>query len=201
MACIMVVQNKIIIMKILANSVRAGNILVHRNQLYRVSKSPEHTKPGKGPAYIQIEMKPVLRGNKLNERFSSSDYIETAQLEQQDFEYLYSEGSNMVLMDKESFEQITVNKNILGDKSDFLKDNMNLKVNFYQGNPISADLPITITDKIVETDPVIRGATATSSFKPARLACGVVVKVPSYLTTGEIIVVKTEDSTYVERAK
>ncbi|RYE06575.1 MAG: elongation factor P [Rickettsiaceae bacterium] len=188
-------------MKILANSVRAGNILVYKNQLYRVSKSPEHTKPGKGPAYIQIEMKPVVGGNKLNERFNSSDYIETAQLEQQDFRYLYSEGSDMVLMNMENFEQIIISKNILGDKSYFLKDNMDIKVSFHGNNPINIELPTTIVDEIIETDPVIKGATVTSSFKPAKLACGIVVKVPSYLTTGEIIVVKTEDSSYVERAK
>ncbi|MGI4775749.1 MAG: elongation factor P [Janthinobacterium lividum] len=188
-------------MKILANSVRVGNILVHRNQLYKVAKPPEHTKPGKGPAYIQLEMKPIGGGNKLNERFSSSDYIETAQLEQKDFEYLYSEGANLVLMDRENFEQITVSKKILSDKLHFLKDNMIIKVEFYKNDPLSAELPMTIVDEIIETDPVIKGATATSSFKPAQLAGGAMVKVPSYLTVGEMIVVKTEDSTYVERAK
>ena len=188
-------------MKITANSIKAGNILVHRDDLWKVSKSPEHVKPGKGPAYIQVEMKNLKTGNKLNERFSSSDYIERAQLEQRDFQFLYVEDENLILMDTENFEQMAISKKILGDKLPFLTDNMTVKVEFFQEEPLDIQLPQTIIDEIVETDPVIKGSTVTSSYKPAVLANGVKVMVPSYLTVGERIVVKTEDASFVERAK
>jgi elongation factor P len=188
-------------MKITANSIKVGHILVHRDDLWKVAKPPEHVKPGKGPAYIQVEMKNLKTGTKLNERFSSSDYIERAQLEQKDFQFLYFEDDNLILMDTENFEQITINKKILGEKLPFLTDNMIVKVEFYQEDPLDMQLPQTIIDEIVETDPVIKGSTVTSSYKAAILANGVKVMVPSYLTKGEKIVVKTEDSSFVERAK
>lgn len=188
-------------MKISANSIKAGNILVHNDNLWVVSKMPEHTKPGKGPAYVQVEMKNLKTGTKLNTRFSSSDYIEKAQLEQRTFQFLYFEDNNLVLMDTETFEQILLSKDIAGEKLPFLEDNMLIKVEFYQETPLNIDLPQTIISEIVETDPVIKGATATASYKPAILANGVKVMVPSYLVIGEKIVVKTEDSSFVERAK
>ncbi len=188
-------------MKITANSIKAGNILVHNDDLWVVSKNPEHTKPGKGPAYIQVEMKNLKSGTKLNTRFSSSDWIERAQLEQKEFQFLYFEGNNMILMDTENFEQMALNKDIAGDKAAFLTDNMLVKVEFHQESPLSIELPQTIIAEVVETSPVIKGATVTSSYKPAILANGVKVMVPSYLCTGEKIVVKTEDSSFVERAK
>lgn len=188
-------------MKISANSIKAGNILVHNDELWVVSKNPEHTKPGKGPAYIQVEMKNIKTGTKLNTRFSSSDYIEKAQLEQKEFQFLYIEGDKLVLMDTETFEQILLDEKIIEDKLPLLSDNMLVKVEFYQEKPISIELPQTIIAEIVETAPVIKGATATSSYKPAILANGIKVMVPSYLVIGEKIVVKTEDVSFVERAK
>jgi elongation factor P len=181
---------KLLIMKVSANSIKVGNILVYRDELWRVIKSPEHVKPGKGPAYVQLEMKNLKTGNKLNERVSSSDYLEKAQLEQKDFQFLYLEDEKLVLMDTENFEQITLNKDLLGDKFQFLEE-----------TPLSVELPQTIIGEVVETDPVIKGSTVTSSYKPAILSNGVKVMVPSYLTVGEKIVVKTEDSSFVERAK
>jgi elongation factor P len=188
-------------MKITATAIKAGNILVYKNELWVVHKQPEHVKPGKGPAYMQVEMKNLKTGGKLNERMSSSDYIERAQLEQKDFQYLYSEGDNLVLMDLESFEQILLPQTILGDKLPFIVDNMVVKVEFYEEEALSIELPTTVILEIEQTDPVIKGATATASFKPAILSNGVRVLVPPYLTTGEKIVVKTEDASFVERAK
>lgn len=188
-------------MKISANAIRAGNILVHNNELFQVAKQPEHTKPGKGPAYVQVEMKNLKTGNKLNERFSSSDYVQRAQLEQKEFQFLYFEDNNLVLMDTETFEQTLLDKQILGEKLPFITDNMIVKVEFYEDKPLNIELPQTIIDTIVETDPVIKGASATSSYKPAILSNGIKVMVPSYLTIGEKIVVKTEDISFVERSK
>lgn len=188
-------------MKISANSIRTGNILVYNNDLWVVSKQPEHTQPGKGGAYVQVEMKNLKTGTKRNERFSSSDHLEKAELEQKDYQFLYFEDNNIVLMDNQTFEQISVNKEILDEKLPFLTKNMIVKVEFYNEKPLSIELPATVILEIIETDPVIKGATATASYKPATLANGVKVKVPQYLEIGEKIVVKTEDLTYVERAK
>ena len=188
-------------MKISANSIKQGNILVYKDELWKVVKSPEHVKPGKGPAYVQLEMKNLKTGNKFNERVSSSDSFEKAQLEEKDFQFLYFEDEKLIFMDTENFEQIALDKDLFGDKIDFLTDNMIVKLEFYEETPLSVELPQTITAEVVETDPVIKGSTITSSYKPAKLANGVKVMVPSYLTVGEKIVVKTEDSSFVERAK
>jgi len=188
-------------MKILANSIRAGNILVHNNELWVVSKQPDHTKPGKGPAYIQVEMKNLKTGNKLNERFSSSENVERAQLEQKEYQYLYPEGDNLVFMDNESFEQIYLKKEILDERLPFLLENMNVKVEFYEEEALNVELPSTVILEITETEPVIKGATASATYKPATLENGAKVMVPAYIEPGQKIVVKTEDVTYVERAK
>lgn len=188
-------------MKISANSVRAGNILIHNGDLWIVAKQPEHVKPGKGPAYVQVEMKNLKAGTKLNERFSSSDYLDRAQLDQKEYLYLYSEDTNLVLMDTETGDQIHLSQDLAGENLPYLTDGMEVTVESYEEKPLALYLPATVTVEIVETDPVIKGATATSSYKPAILANGLRVLVPPYLTTGERIVVKTEDSTFVERAK
>lgn len=188
-------------MKISANDIRAGNILVHKNDLWIVAKMPEHTKPGKGGAYVQVEMKNLKSGTKLNERFNSTETVEKAFLEQKEYQYLYDEDDNLVLMDNENFEQIYVPKTILGDKLAFLQTSMNVSVEFYGDEALNIYLPATINCEIVETEPVIKGATATSTYKPAILENGIRVMVPPYIETGQKIVVKTEDATYVERVK
>ena len=188
-------------MKISANSIRVGNILAHNNELWVVAKNPEHTKPGKGGAYVQVEMKNLKTGNKLNERFSSSEYVERAQLEQKEFQYLYPEGDNLVFMDNETFEQIYLNKSILGEKLPFLLENMAVKIEYYEEEALNIDLPPSVILEIVETEPVIKGATASATYKPAILENGVKVMVPAYIEIGQKIVVKTEDVTFVERAK
>jgi elongation factor P len=188
-------------MKISANSIRAGNIIVYEDKLWIISKTPEHTKPGKGGAYVQVEMKNLKTGTKLNERFSSSDYVEKAQIDHRDLEFLYLEGDNLVLMDNQTFEQISVNKSILGERLPFLEDNMLIKVQFHGEDFIGAELPPTVIAEIIDTEPVIKGATATSSYKPAILTNGIKIMVPSYLVIGERVIVKTEDMSFVERAK
>lgn len=188
-------------MKITATTIKAGNILVHEGDLWRVSKQPEHVKPGKGPAYIQVEMKNLKTGSKQHVRFNSSDYVEKASLEQKKHQYLYEEGDNLIFMDMESYEQIQLNKEIMGDKLPLLTDNMEVTVEFFEEKPLAIDLPATVILEISETEPHIKGATATSSYKPAIMENGIKVMVPPYVAQGEKIVVKTEDLTFVERAK
>ncbi len=188
-------------MKVTANSIRTGNILVHNNDLWIVAKTPDHTQPGKGGAYVQVEMKNLKTGNKTNVRFSSSEYVERAYLENKEFQYLYPEGDDLVFMDNETFEQINLNKSILDERLAFLLPAMNVKIEFYQETPLNVELPATVILEITETEPVIKGATATSTYKPAILENGVRVMVPPYIESGQRIVVKTEDVTFVERAK
>ncbi len=188
-------------MKISANSIREGNILEYQNTLWVVSKKPEHIKPGKGGAYVQVEMKNLKTGTKVNERFSSSDYLEQATLEQKEHQYLYMENNYLVLMDLKSFEQILVDKEIIIDKLPFLLENMVVTVETYQDKPLNIILPSTVILEIVETSPIIKRATATPSYKPAILSNGVKIMIPSYLVNGEKIVVKVEDISFVERAK
>ena len=188
-------------MKVSANSIRASNILLHNDELFVVSKTPEHTKPGKGPAYVQVEMKNIRTGNKIRERFLSSIYLERVQLEQTDYQYLYTEGDEIYLMDLETFEQIQVKADIASSDVRFLSDNMIVTIESFEGSTISMSLPMTVVAQIEETGPVLKEATATASYKPAMLTNGIRVMVPPYLTSGEMIVVKTEDNTFVERAK
>lgn len=188
-------------MKISANEIKNGNILEYENQLWVVIKNPEHTKPGKGGAYVQVEMKNLRTHSKLNQRFSSSDTIEKAFLETKKMQYLYLEGDSIILMDQESFEQISIDKSMLGEKVVLLTDGMEVEVSMHNDSPLNISLPANLTVEIDQTDPVIKGSTVTSSYKPAILTSGLRVMVPPYLTSGEKIVIKTEDLTFVERAK
>lgn len=188
-------------MRISANDIKIGNILDYENDLWVVAKPPEHTKPGKGGAYVQVEMKNLRTGTKLNQRFSSTESVEKAFLEYKEMQYLYAEDKHLVFMDPDSFEQVMLDQELLGEKLPFLEDGMNVEVEFYQEKPLAIRLPKTVILEIVETDPVIKGSTVTSSYKPAVLSNGIKVSVPPYLVTGEKIVVRTEDVTFVERAK
>ncbi len=187
-------------MRISANDIKSGNVLDYEGELWIVAKNPEHTKPGKGGAYVQVEMKNLRTGNKLNQRFSSSDSVEKAFLERRKMQYLYKEDNLLVFMDPESFEQIMINQEIMKEKLPFLADGMNVDVESYQDKPLSIILPQTVIVEIVETDPVIKGATVTSSYKPAIMENGLRVMVPPYIVQGEKIIVKTEDITFVKRA-
>lgn len=188
-------------MKINANSIRAGNVLEYNGKLWVVSKTPEHTMPGKGGAFVQVEMKDVKTGVKLNERFRSSENVERVRLDQNDYQYLFGDDDTVTLMETESYEQIAVNRELLGDAAVFLQDGMIVTVESYEGSPLSVSLPDTVVLTITEADPVVKGQTATSSYKPAILENGVRVMVPPFIESGTRIVVRTEDSTYVERAK
>ena len=157
--------------------------------------------PGKGGAFIQVEMRDLKTGNKTNERWRTADTVERLQTDNKDYTYSYTEGDNMVLMDPETFEQTHVPLALLGDAAPFLQDNMTIDVDLVEGEPVGAHLPPSVILEVVEADPVVQGQTAASSYKPAKLSNGVKTSVPPFIKTGERIVVRTEDGSYVERAK
>lgn len=187
-------------MKINAVSIRPGNVLEYNARLWVVTKTM-HTKPGKGGAFMQVEMKDIKTGTKLNERFRSSEDVERASLDSQEYQYLFKEGEMLTLMDLNSYDQIQIPAELVGDPIAFLQDEMMVKIVSHEGKPIAVELPEEVTLEIVEADGVVKGQTATSSYKPAVLSNGVRVLVPPFIEVGTRIIVKTGDASYVERAK
>ena len=187
-------------MKQQANLIRAGQVIEHDGRRWTVLKQQIIT-PGKGGAFIQVEMRDLRTGNKTNERWRTADTVERLMTEDRELTYSYKDGDNLVLMDPESFEQSMIPATILGEQLPFLQDNMTVNVKLVEGDPVGMDLPATVTLRIVEADPVVKGQTATSSYKPAVLENGVKTQVPPFIESGERIVVRTEDASYVERAK
>jgi len=187
-------------MKINGNSIRPGNIIEHQGRLWRAVKT-QHTQPGKGGAYLQVELKDIRDGTKMNERFRSSETVERVRLDEHEYQFLFSSGDDYTFMDVESFEQLTVNGDLIGEPAVFLQEGMMVTVESYEGSPISVSLPETVTMQLIEADPVVKGQTAASSYKPAKLENGVRVLVPPHVENGTRIVVNTADGTYVERAK
>ena len=185
-------------MKINANSIRVGNVIEYKNNIWRVLKR-NHVKPGKGGAYIQVEMKDIINGTKNNIRFNSSEDIEKAHLESKKLQYQYMDGSDLVAMDMEIFESFNFNQDLLHKQLPFLQDGMEIIVEYCNNNPINIKLPEHIAMSILETEAVVKGQTATSSFKPAILENGVKIMVPGFITAEDKIIVKMEDLTYVER--
>lgn len=187
-------------MKMQANQMRPGHVIDYEGGRWTVLKSQINT-PGKGAAVIQVEMRNVKTGAKKDERWRTVDTVERLQTDNRDYTYSYTDGENLVLMDPESFEQAFVPVSVLGDQVAFLQDNMTLGADLIEGEIIGLHLPATVTLEIVEADPVVKGQTASSSYKPAKLSNGVKTMVPPFIEAGERIVVRTEDATYVERAK
>ena len=187
-------------MKINANSIRVGNIIEYQNGLWAVLKR-DHVKPGKGGAYIQVELKHITQGTKTNTRFSSSEDIEKAHTETRKFQYQYMDGDDLVVMDLEDYNQLHFNKDLLGDALPFLQDEMEVTVDFCNDKAVAMFLPETVILEVVAADAVVKNQTASSSYKPAELENGVRVLVPPFIESGDRIVVRTEDATYVERAK
>jgi len=185
--------------KINGNEIRPGNVLEHNGGLWAAVKV-DHVKPGKGGAFAQVEMRNLRNGSKLNERFRSADKVERVRLEQKDQQFLYQEGENLVFMDTETYEQIELPAEILGERRPFLQDGMTITVEFHDSEALNATLPQKVTCKVVETEPVVKGQTAANSFKPAILDNGVKVMVPPFVGQDEDIVVNTETMDYAERA-
>jgi elongation factor P len=187
-------------MKQQANLIRAGQVIEHDGRRWTVIKQ-QIISPGKGGAFIQVEMRDLKTGNKTNERWRTADTVERLITDEKEYTYSYTDGTNMVLMDPETFEQAIIPLEILGDAAPFLQDNMQLTVDLVEGDPVAVHLPQTVVLEIIEADPVVKGQTASSSYKPARLSNGVKTSVPPFIEAGEKIVVRTEDASYVERSK
>lgn len=189
-------------MRIDGSAVRAGMVIEHQNKLWLVVKHEIRT-PGNLRAFNQVEMKDVKTGIKTNIRLSSSESVERAQLDEKEYQFLFADGDNLTFMDNESYEQMTMPKEMVGDQLPFLQDGMNVTIQSHEGKPISIALPGTVVMQIVEADPVVKGQTASSSYKPAKLENGVRIMVPPHIESGTRVVVKVdaEGATYVERAK
>jgi len=187
-------------MKINGNEIKPGNVIEHKGSLW-VAVKTNAVKPGKGGAFNQVEMKNLLDGRKDNERFRASETVEKVRLEQKDFQYLYAEGEMLVFMDTETYEQLELQRDFVGDRSAFLQDGMTIGVELYEERPIGVKLPDQVTLKIEEADPVVKGQTVSSSYKPAVMENGVKVMVPPFIEAGESIVVDTNNIEYIRRAE
>lgn len=187
-------------MKLNGNAIKPGNVIEHNSRLWTAVKVA-HVKPGKGGAFAQIELRDIRDGTKLNERFRSSETVERVILEESECTFLFDDGDHLVFMQGETFEQISVATDMVGDRAAFLQDGMTVTVASHEGEPISIDLPDTVVMEVSEADAVVKGQTASSSYKPAVLENGVRVLVPPHIEAGTRIVVRPEDATYVERAK
>jgi elongation factor P len=186
-------------MKISAFEIKVGNLIEYQGKLWRVLKT-QHVKPGKGGAFVQAEMKEISVGTKLNERFRSDEKLEKAHVEPRQMQYLYLDSTGHVFMDNETYEQITIPVEDLEDQAGYLLPNTEVQVNFHNEKPISLELPANVVLEVVETEPVVKGQTAASSGKPARLETGITVSVPPFVNEGDKIKVNTDTGEYVERA-
>lgn len=187
-------------MKINGNEIRPGNVIEHQGSLWMAVKT-QAVKPGKGPAYAQVELKNLVNGTKLNERFRSSETVQKVRLEQKDYQFLYVQDDMLVFMDNVSYEQLEIPQDFIGGRAAFLQDGMMVTVESWEGKPIGVSLPDQVTLAVAEADPVVKGQTASASYKPAMLENGVRVMVPPFVVAGEKIVVDTNESTYIRRAE
>ncbi len=186
-------------MKISGVDIRPGNIIEYEKGLWRAVKI-QHTQPGKGGAYMQVELKNLIDGRKNNVRFRSAETVERVRLDTKDFQFLFAEGDQLTFMDKETYDQVSLDRGILGEAAAFLQDGMDVVMELHEERPISVQLPDTVEATIVEADAVVKGQTASSSYKPAVLDNGVRVMVPPHISSGTKIVVDVYSQEYVRRA-
>ena len=186
-------------MKINGNQIKIGNVLEHKGSLFVVTKT-QAVKPGKGGAFNQVEMKSIIDNTKLNERFRSDEIVERVRIESESYQYLYPDDSELIFMNSNTYEQISVNQSILDEKKSFLKEGMIVEIELYEGSPVSVVLPETVSLKVVDTEPSIKGQTAASSSKPAILENTIRVTVPPFINNDDIIIVDTNEMTYIKRA-
>lgn len=187
-------------MKINGNEIRQGNVVEHKGGLWLAVKC-QSVKPGKGGAFNQVELKNLIDGTKLNERFRSSETVERVRLEQKDHQFLFDTGEALTFMDLDTYDQIELQRDFVGDRAAFLQEGMKVVVEIYEEKPIGISLPDQVTLEITETEPTVKGQTASASYKPAVLENGVRVMVPPFVGVGEKIVVDTNESAYVRRAE
>ena len=188
-------------MKINGNSIRPGNVIEHQDRLWRAVKI-QHTQPGKGGAYLQVELKDLRSGTKLNERFRASESVEQVRLDQNEYQYLYTEDDMHTFMDAETYDQITLSTELIGqERTVYLQDGMVVTIESFENSPIGLELPSQVILEVVEADAVVKGQTAASSAKPALLENGIRTTVPPHVETGTRVVISTGDGSYIERAK
>ena len=187
-------------MKINGNAIKQGNVIEHKGSLWVAIKT-SHVKPGKGGAFAQVELKNLRNNSKLNERFRSSETVERIILEEKKASYLYEENDKIIFMDAITYEQKFIPKDLVGDKYKLLEDGMEVILNVFEEEIISIKLPDTVSVEILEADAVVKGQTASSSYKPAIIKDNIRILVPPHIETGSKIVIKTEDLSYVERSK
>ena len=185
-------------MKINAGEIRIGMLLEYKDDLWEVLKT-QHVKPGKGGAFAQVEMKSVNKNTKLNERFRSNETVEKASLEEVKYNFLYEDGENYFFMEPKSFEQLSIKRNVIGEKGKLLTENLEVTINFHNEKPISVDLPNQIKCKIELTDAALKGQTVSSSYKPAKLNNGLNIQVPPFIEAGDDIIVDTRNLEYVKK--
>jgi elongation factor P len=188
------------VVKIIASSVRKGNVLEINGKL-AVVMTAENIHPGKGTPVTHLELRRIQDGVKLTERYRTTDQVERAYLDEKDFNYLYEDDMGYNFMQPETFDQISIPKDVVGDQGIWLQEGMTCLVSLFDGNPISIELPQRVTLEIVEADPVVKGQTASSSYKPAKLSNGARIMVPPHIGSGTRVVIMTADGSYVERAK
>tara|TARA_S200000501_G_scaffold275077_1_gene258835 strand:- start:222 stop:785 length:564 start_codon:yes stop_codon:yes gene_type:complete len=185
-------------MKITANEIKTGMLIEHKDDLWTVLKT-QHVKPGKGGAFNQVELKSVIKGTKLNERFRSNETLEKAEVEEKKFNFLYSDEQNCYFMDNISFEQVSMEKNLIKDKEKLLKENLEVVISLMNEKPISLELPKNIECTVESTDGVVKGQTAASSYKPAKLDNGIMITVPPFIENGDKIIIDSRNLEYVKK--
>lgn len=187
-------------MKVAANTLRKGHVVEHNNKLWMVVEC-ELRSPGKGAAVAQVIMRDIVAGTKMDIRWGTADMVEKVRIEQEEYQFLYATGDEYTFMNTQNYEQVILSGELIGDQKVYLQDNMICTAQVNEGKVLSVELPETVTMTIVEADPVVKGQTASSSYKPAKLENGARVLVPPHIESGTRIVVRTSDSTYLERAK
>ena len=187
-------------MKIQANQTRPGMVLEHEGRQYAVLKI-QIIQPGKGGAFIAVEMRDIKTGTKTNARWRTQDTVEKLNVEERECSFLFGDAETLTFMDTENYDQFTIPRDMLGDQAGFLQDGMHVTVDFVEGKPVSVALPATVVLEVTQADPVVRGQTASSSYKPAILSNGMRIMVPPHIESGTRVVVNTSDLSYVERAK
>ena len=185
-------------MKINANEIRVGMLLEYKDDLWQVLKT-QHVKPGKGGAFAQVEMKSVNKNTKLNERFRSSETVEKASLDEKNYNFLYEDENNYFFMEPKTFEQISIKKEIVGEKGKLLTENLEVSISFYNDSPLSIDLPNQVKCKIETTDVALKGQTVSSSYKPAVLNNGLNIQVPPFIESGDEVIIDTRTLEYIKK--
>lgn len=187
-------------MRVDANTLRAGHVIDHEGKLWVIIRS-EIMIPGKGNAIVQIDMRDARTGTKTNVRFRTQELVEKVHIDENEMQYLFGDDDNFTFMDNETYEQVMVSKDVVGEKAKYLQENMVCTVRLHEGVPLTVDIPQHVTLEVVEADPYTKGQTASASYKPAKMSNGVRVLVPPFIEAGERLVINTNDDSYVERAK